>query len=245
MERRNPPAGVVPARLGRTTRPAAKVAGRMHSAKTAFRLCLVAMAAALAAAVAHVVIDVAGDYLLARDAYDGVAHSSRALVAALLGVAVLVAAARLVFDAIDRRCGSTTSLLRTIREALGSPARFAAASAAVAILALAAMEGFDCAAGGVRIDDLSDLFGGSLLLGLSAPVAAGLLFGWLLHRGVRALAEHEPALARFVLRVVSLTLAAAAPASSHRRIYAVVPATRGTSLARRGRKRGPPFATSG
>ena len=217
----------------------------MGSTQTAFRISLVAMAAGVAAALAHVVIDVAGDYLLARDAYDGMAHQSRGLLLAFVGIGASMLLARVLFDALDRRCSSAPSLLRNVRQAIGRPWRFAAETVVLTVVLLAAMECLDCALRGVRIHDVADVFGGSLALGLSAAVFCGALAGAALHRLLRLVADHEPAIAGIVGAVLRTYLAAAQPVSSHRRAAAARPIERGLLLARRHRKRGPPLATPG
>jgi hypothetical protein len=211
----------------------------MRSTQRALRLCLVAVAGALAAAAAHVVIDVAGDYLLARDAYDGIAHHSRALLLALVGVAILFAAVRAIFDILDRRCSSTASTLVAVRDALGDPLRFALASAAVAIVALVGMESFDCSLSG-RVDDIGDLFGGSIALGVGTAFIAGTLLGWLVHRFVRLLAHYEMPIAAFIVSAFTLDPVAALPALSQRRVVAATTLALALLRSLQGRKRGPP-----
>ena len=133
----------------------------------------------MTAAFAHVVIDVAGDYILVRDAYDGMAHHSRALLLAVVGLAVLAGAVRSIFELLDRRCASTTSVLAAVRDALGNPVHFALASAAFAIVALVGMESFDCWLSGRPVDDVGDLFGGSVTLGAGTAAIAGRVSdGW-------------------------------------------------------------------
>jgi uncharacterized membrane protein len=216
----------------------------MRSTQRALRLCLVAVAGALAAAAAHVIIDVAGDYVLVRDAYDGLAHHSRALLLAIVGVAVLIGAVRAVFEVLDRRCSSTTRLLAAVRDALGDPVRFALASAAVATIALVGMESFDCSLTG-RIDDVGDLFGGSVALGASTAIAAGALFGWLLHRFVRLIAHYETPIVAFIAAAFNLGTFAMPLPLRHARFDALRAPDCAVLLTRQGRKRGPPLSVFG
>jgi hypothetical protein len=217
----------------------------MRSTQLALRFCLIAVAGALAAAAAHVVIDIAGDYLLARDSYDGMEHHSRALLLALVGVAILLAAIRTIFEILDRRCGSATSVLTAVRSSLGHPGRFAAESAGVAVLALVAMETFDCALSG-RKAGLTDLFGGSLLLGGSTIVVAGAISGWFVHRLVAFIAKHESPITAFVLAVFRLLdLTVAAVPLTKNRSRALRSVGRALLLSRQGRKRGPPAPIPG
>jgi len=211
----------------------------MRSTQFALRVCLVAVAAALAAAAAHVVVDVAGDYLLARDSYDGIAHHSRALLLALVGLALLVAAVRSICDLLDRRCGSTTSTFAAVRSALGNPVTFAIASAICAVVALAAMEWFDCSFGG-RIDDIGDLFGGSIALGGGTAVLFGAVAGWLTHRCVRLIAKYEAPIAAFIFAVLNVVFPVALLGPSRQRVVVSRTAAYALVLTRQGRKRGPP-----
>ncbi|MBV8490510.1 MAG: hypothetical protein JO199_08275 [Candidatus Eremiobacteraeota bacterium] len=212
----------------------------MRRTVLALRLTLVALVAAVAAACAHVVIDVAGDYLLVRDAYDGIAHQSRGLLLGIAGVCALVLLARALFDALDRRCVSTSSLLASIREAIGAPWRFAAETAALTIVLLGAMEYFDCAALGIRVEDVGELFGGSLLLGLTSAIACGVLTGWLAQRFLLKLSEYEPELVELVRALLRLDVRIA-PMQVARRTALAAPISRGAFLGSRGRKRGPPI----
>jgi hypothetical protein len=194
----------------------------------------------MAAAFAHVVIDVAGDYILVRDAYDGMAHHSRALLLAVVGLAVLAGAVRAIFELLDRRCASTTSVLAAVRDALGNPVHFALASAAVAIVALVGMESFDCWLSGQPVDDVGDLFGGSVILGAGTAAIAGSSFGWLVHRIVRLIARYETPIAAFILAAFDLRLTTESLPHAQRRLGAWRTMARALLLSQQGRKRGPP-----
>jgi hypothetical protein len=200
---------------------------------------LVAVAGAIAAACAHVAIDVAGDYVLPRDAYDGIAHHSRAMLLALVGLAVLVVAVRAICDILDRRCGSTRSTLAAVRNAVGNPIGFTLAAAAVAVVTLVGMESFDCSLTG-RVDDVGDLFGGSVALGASSAVAFGALFGWLTHRCVRLIAKYEAPIAAFIVAVFRLVRGTSAMRPASRRTRTPRTLAYALVLSRQGRKRGPP-----
>lgn len=219
----------------------------MRSTQPALRLWLLAAAGVLGAVAAHVVVDVAGDFLLARDAYDGIAHDSRALLLGLLAIGTMIAAIRTVFSMLDRHRGTSGSLLATVRDALGDPARFATAAAAIAILGMVAMESLDCVVDG-RIADLTDLFGGSLLLGAAAAALSGALCGWGVHRLVRSLAACERPIAAFIIaafRPIDRALAVAIVPFTRDRARAPRGGGRALSFARRGRKRGPPAPIPG
>ncbi|HTU82213.1 MAG TPA: hypothetical protein VMF61_08795 [Candidatus Acidoferrales bacterium] len=213
--------------------------------QNAFGLTLVAMAAALGAAAAHVTIDVAGDYLLAHDAYDGMAHHSRALLLAAVAVGALAFLVRATVDALQARCTSRTSLLGALRNGIGSPWTFCAAVVPLTVVLLVGMEWFDCATLGVRVDDLGDLFGGSLLLGAASCVVCGALAALALHRIVRVAARAEAFIVRVAVAIVRRRTTPPLPIQVLDTAAAAVLGAGGILLARRGRKRGPPLAISG
>ncbi len=211
----------------------------MRSTQFALRFCLVAVAGALGAAAAHVVTDVAGDYLLVHDAYDGVAHHSRPVLLALAGLVLLVAALRIICDLLDRRCASKPSMLAAVRVAIGHPAVFVVASGAAAIAALAGMEYFDCSLAG-RIAGFDDLFGGSVALGAGTALLFGAAFGWLTHRCVRLAAKYEAPIAAFIGSILKLAVRTPIAAASQRRIATARAPVSALILTRQGGKRGPP-----
>lgn len=216
----------------------------MRSTQMALRFCFAAVAGALAASIAHVVIDVAGDYLLARDSYDGIVHHSRALLPALAALVLVVVAIRIVCDAIDRRCSSTTSMLAAVREALGHPAAFVFASAALAVAVLAAMEYFDCLLASDAFG-LDDLFGGSIFLGAGTALALGAVSGWITYRCVRLAAQYEAPIAAFIVSILKLALQTPVAPPLQRGIAPAGVAHYALVLARQGRRRGPPFSVFG
>lgn len=162
----------------------------MHAPRANRYLAAAALAllcgAALAAACAHLAIDLAGDVLLAHDTYDGVGHDARSVFGAAGLAAAFAAAFRLLLGALDggstarRRLGE---LRRDLLPRLGW--RFVGATVAGAILALVAMEIFDQRAAGRPIDDLGDLLGGSVALGLTIVTLAGALVATLLRVTLR------------------------------------------------------------
>ena len=211
----------------------------MLSAKAVLRGCFMAVAGALAAAIAHVVVNVAGDYLLVRDSYDGIEHHSRALLLAGIGLLAILATIRTVFDALDRRGGTAASLLGLLRSALARPLAFAAGSTCLAIVFLAAMEAFDCALVS-QVDDVNDLFGGSLLLGLTTVVVTGMLCGWLVRRVLNWIAAYEIPIAAFILSAFSSNAGRLAEIGAPSHARAVPTVNHGLLLSRRRHKRGPP-----
>jgi hypothetical protein len=204
------------------------------------RVSLLGLAAMSAALLAHVVIDIVGDYVLARDAYDGLAHASRGIFVVGLTTLALAVSSYLLFDLLDRRCSSKASMLRLTRDSLGRPIVFAMQSMAICVLALGGMEFFDCLAAHAPPAGLDELFGGSYLLGLTTACTAAALTGWLLHRLLFLVSEREPeiiALIRCVMAsfTVSEEPHVAKPTHASRSI------ARALLLATRGSKRGPPL----
>lgn len=211
----------------------------MRSTQLALRFCLVAVAGALAAAAAHLATDIAGDYLLLHDAYDGVAHHSRPVLLALAGLVLLAAALRIICDLLDRRCASKPSMLAAVRAALGHPAAFAVAAGAAAIVALAGMEYFDCSLAG-RTAGIDDLFGGSIALGAGTALILGAAIGWLTHRCVRLAAKYEAPIAAFIGSILKLTVSTPIAAASQRRIATMRAPVSALILTRQSGKRAPP-----
>jgi hypothetical protein len=166
----------------------------------AFACALIVFAVCAAALLAHVGIDSAGDRLLAHDAYDDVAHGSRA--AAFAGALFVFAglALRLLCAGLDQARGAGTTLRRAIEPAIGnSPWRFVALVVALSPALLACMEALDTWFAGGRIDDFGDLFGGSLALGLGIVLPTAGLAAGLIWRLLRAVADADAAIVRVLI----------------------------------------------
>lgn len=213
----------------------------MRSAEVAFRAALVALAGTLAALIAHWVIDEAGDYLLAHDAYDGVSHHSRGIILLAVTLVVVAGIVRVAFDVLDRRHLSAVSLLRSVRRSIGPAASFVVQTAVVAIVLTAAMESLDLALAHVAIDDVADLFGGSLTLGLGCTLGIGVCLGALIHRLVQIISDFEPQIAALLVRLIATRTADSAALRAILRPIAFESVERALLLSRRGTKRGPPF----
>lgn len=203
---------------------------------------LVLIAAGLAAFIAHVAIDVAGDYLLPRDSYDFVTHHSRAV--AIAGSLVLAATVTLrVFGvALDQARGARISLRAVLDHALfPTPWRFVALVVAATLCALGAMESLDTLARDAKIDDLADMFGSSVWLGLGIAMPTAALIGALVRHVVQRVARSSAVL----VRALGALLATARNRSNSserppRTAEVPTPPTRGSILARREGKRAPP-----
>jgi protein-S-isoprenylcysteine O-methyltransferase Ste14 len=168
----------------------------------------VALGAALGAALcAHVAIDVAGDYVLAHDSYDDVAHGSRG-VAALVFLALLLAGCAGAVHAALRRARGSERKLRAALRAFRAPNALGFALSVVALTfpLLAGMEALDTVLAGGDLDDLGDLFGGSLALGGGLTVVCGLACAWLARWAIERLAgicRAVVAVVAFLCRAVS------------------------------------------
>jgi hypothetical protein len=122
--------------------------------------------ALVAALIGHVVIDVLGDFLLAHDDYDDVDHSSRTIVAIVtLGLAMLGVSGGLR-AAIREARGSENAFCLALRSALPrNDFVFSIAAIALSTIVLCTMEAADATLAGHRIDDIGDLFAGSVPFG--------------------------------------------------------------------------------
>ncbi len=210
--------------------------------QAAFYGALVLVAGAISAILAHLVIDIAGDYLLPHDAYDGMEHHSRAVFAAVAVAIAAIVALRFVLEALDRRCASLTELLRELRAARGASSwRFVAWVIAVAFVALLCMEFTDALSDRVVVDGLGDLLGGSILLGLGSVVSISLAVAWCVRFALHALADWEPVLAALVERLLGRDVDRAPYCAAHEPLTITLDGA--CRLARRSGKRAPPLAT--
>lgn len=214
----------------------------MRRIQVAFYGALVLVTGAISAILAHVVIDIAGDYVLPHDAYDGMEHHSRAIFA---GVAVALAAIivlRFLWEALDRRCTSLTELLRGLRAARGaSPWRFVACVAAVALVALLGMEFADASSDRVVVNGFADLLGGSILLGLASVTFVSVAVAWCVRFALHALADWEPVLAALVERLLARDIDRVPSRAAHEPLTVTLDGA--CRLSRRSGKRAPPLAT--
>ncbi len=206
---------------------------------SAFALVFAACAAAL---VAHVTIDIVGDYVLAHDTYDANEHASRA--------DVLVLALGLAFAGIGRVLGSALHEARTGHAAPALTAagivgrdgrRFVFAVIVLSLPMLMAMELFDVVGAGGRVDDIADLLGGSAWLGLGVSIPVAALSGSLVRQAARMLLGSHRTLVAALGRLMAL-LARSRGGSTGRRTRAdVVTWQPHRSIITRGpSKRGPP-----
>jgi len=164
------------------------------------RRVILALTIVSSALLAHVAIDVAGDFLLSRDAYDDVAHHSRESVFIVACVLAAVAGWRTLCAVRSELCGSHGSLRALLYDSVpASCGRFVTAVAASSVPALLAMAGLDAALDGTAIDDVGDLLGGSAALGLACTLGSALVVATLVWTAIRTLARFD----RVVLRLVA------------------------------------------
>ncbi len=199
--------------------------------------------ALLSAALAHVAIDTLGDYLLAHDAYDGMGHATRSVLASLALAGAVAFAFRQLLAALDATPDGRRRAVHLARALL--PRRlgpFAAGVVALAFVALCAMEALDAHAAGIPIDDPGDLLGGSIALGTITLVACAAGVAAAVFSALHALFGLTLAVARAVhalfVRRAGVTRK---PLSLRRHVRRF---TMHPQLARRTAKRGPPLLAS-
>jgi hypothetical protein len=154
-------------------------------------------AAAAGAALAHCAIDFAGDYVLASDSYDHLAHGSRELLA---GVAVLFAtllAWRGLRVCCDIAAANRNRLARPVFRARETLVTCAVASGIAAAI-VPAMEWFDGRLDGAAVGRLDDAFGGSIALGLFLTVVCACAVGLFVCALARWLISHRDAIVTII-----------------------------------------------
>jgi hypothetical protein len=216
----------------------------MSSVQRGQRFWLLAATAALAAVVAHVCVDVAGDYLLAHDDYDNVVHHSRILALALVTGIAVVAILRVFGEMLHSTARNPRTLLYRLRGSLGNPLLFAVQAAALTVVTMAAMESLDCALS-ADFGGWTALFGGSVLLGGGTATGCGAILGFLAHRFLAWLADREPRIAALIVAVFRAQIAGATCITASRATSAAAPRRRELLLSCLGRKRGPPLPIPG
>ncbi len=167
--------------------------------EVALRVAMPLATALLAALAAHLGIDFAGDYLLAHDAYDDPQHGSRGLASLALVALAFGALWAVVRLALAEMRGSRGALRAELRAAVpDSPVVFAAMVTALALPMLLGMAWLDAATTGIAVDDVADLLGGSLPLGLFIACVSAFVAAPIVHRLVRLLSRYHQAIVRVV-----------------------------------------------
>ncbi len=199
-------------------------------------------AAAAAAAIAHVAIDVVGDYALTNDSYDHLRHGSREL---MTGVALVIAAllaARGLRICCEIAATNRTRLLRPalrLREALS----LLSVAAGASVVIVPAMEYFDGRLDGVPVRRLSEAFGGSVPLGFGTTLVCAAAVALVVYAIARWLISYRDSIATIIWTLLGRIRGAVRPNSYGLVVQLVTPRRRRSPNALRLSKRGPP-ATS-
>jgi hypothetical protein len=201
----------------------------------------VLVTALVAAVVAHVAIDVAGDYLLRDDTYDHLAHGSRELVTLIAG-ALACGAGLLLLRRLLRAAASAAQRARLRLQSRASIVRGSVAVAALALIIVPVMESIDAVRAGSTLESLADAFGGSLALGVATTLSCALLLCGMLFAAIAWLCHHPE-----VVAAALSALLAPQPAPPDGRFLAALHFTvvspRAGVRALRLAKRGPPLRT--
>jgi len=212
------------------------------TAPRTFLVAAIVLSSLGAAAAAHFLLDFIGDFALAHDSYDGMAHGSR-LVSFLIVVVIAAAGAvRLIVSALDGANTSTAAFRALVGPLLAlSTWRFAAAVASGALLGVVAMQAVDSVFSGARIDDVADALGGSIPLGVAVTLAVSGAIGTAVSRLFHVVsAAHDT----IVEMVCSLLIGARHRGDSARTMQMAVAldsfATPLSVLSKRAGKRAPP-----
>jgi hypothetical protein len=172
---------------------------------------LLLLAVCAAAVVAHIGIDVIGDYALPHDTYDDVGHTSRlGLVVAAFGL-LLAGAFGVLWAAFQEARTKASVRLRIVVR----PRAFVAAVVIASLAAVAAMEALDAVLSGDAIADAGDLFGGSLLLGAGITVATALVAAYVAVRVGRFVEHARVALAKVFVSFIARARSATSLVPSH------------------------------
>jgi hypothetical protein len=218
--------------------PRARISARV------FGLTAIVLTASLAAVLAHVAIDVAGDFVLPHDTYDRIAHHSRLValaVAAVLGAGSFLTVLAAGFSDARRYRGALRALVRSriTRSTWG----FVGLVAAAALPALIAMESVDAFVESGRLPDFAAALGGSIPLGLATLVTLSITLGWALWRTLKIVDASHRRIASALERLI--TRREATDASHVASCELIAPENspaRVSVLARRAGKRAPPLA---
>jgi hypothetical protein len=211
-------------------------------APAAFLGLVVLLTALVAAAAAHSLIDFVGDFALAHDSYDGMAHHARTLVFVIALIFAVGGVLRFLWSALDSGHASTGTFRTLSAPLLAVPVwRFAAAISVVALLTVIAMESADALLDGVRIDDFADVLGGSIPLGMAVTLVLSVCIGAAVSLLFRSLAAAH----RTIVKIVcALLVGARRRPGSQRAIRTALLlecfAAPGSILATRAAKRAPP-----
>lgn len=195
-------------------------------------------AAAMSAAMAHLAIDIVGDYALPRDSYDYLRHGSREVVTGFALLVAAVLAARGLRVCCEIATVNRTRLVRPalrMRQTIGMLLGAVAASAAI----VPAMEYLDGRLDGTPVRRLGDAFGGSIPLGLSTTLICATLVALLVYGVARWLISHRDSIAT-IIETFLRSFGDGVRPSGYECIARLTPRRRRTVNALRLAKRGPP-----
>lgn len=196
-------------------------------------------AASGAAALAHYVIDVVGDFALRHDAYDDIAHSSRELFSGIaLLIAVLLAwrGLRICCDLAATYRGRLRSKTFDWREG----ALFGLVTGAATTLLVPLMECLDGRIAGAPISSLGDAFGGSVALGAGIAILCAATAGFLIYALARWLVSHRDTIATIIATLLRRSSNEPKLFDKSSERHSLTPRRRRTPHALRLCKRGPP-----
>jgi hypothetical protein len=205
-------------------------------------LSLTLCAAAAGAALAHVAIDVVGDYLLPADSYDHLAHGSRDLVTGLALALATVLAVRGLHVCCTIASAHRGRLARPGVGALGTFGLFAGAVGASCAM-VPAMEWLDGRIDGAPVTRFADAFGGSVLLGLGTTLICAAFVALLVYVIARWLISHRDSIATMIETLLRRITGSARPAGHLLAAQRFTPRRRRATHAMRLAKRGPPVAS--
>jgi hypothetical protein len=198
-------------------------------------------AAAAASAIAHVAIDIVGDYALAHDTYDDVSHSSRDLVT---GIAVVLATT-LAIRGLSVCCQiAAANRGRLDRPAVRTrdPLLFALGVVALTAVVVPLMECLDSQLAGTPVRELHDAFGGSIILGLGVIVVTATLIAAAIYAFAGWLISHRDSIAAIIETLLRRFAGATRPHQADLWHWLSTPRRRRTTFGLCLCKRGPPAA---
>jgi hypothetical protein len=198
-------------------------------------------AAAAASAMAHVTIDIVGDYALAHDTYDDVSHGSRDIVTAVALILATILAVRGLRVCCAIAAANRGRVDRPTRDAR-EPLLFALGVVVVTALVVPSMECLDGRLAGMPVKELDAAFGGSIALGLGVAVVIAVLVAGAIYAFARWLISHRDSIAAIVETLLRRFAGAIRPHAKDLAYWLSAPRRRRTAFARRLCKRGPPAA---
>ncbi|HVR47458.1 MAG TPA: hypothetical protein VMT95_12585 [Candidatus Binatia bacterium] len=204
---------------------------------------LVLCAAAAGAALAHVAIDVVGDFALANDSYDHVAHGSRELVsgvALLLAVVLAGRGLRICCEIASINRFRVVVPVRRRPETLG----FVGAAVAGSVLLVPAMEWLDGRLAGAPVLALDQAFGGSVLLGVITTVICAAAIALAIYAVARWLISHRDSIVTIIVTLLRRMADGVRPSVYTLTARGFTPRHRRAPNALRLCKRGPPLLLS-